>query len=301
MAPRVHDAIGEFTLLETQRAGHAPELVSQALRDGFDRIVCVGGDGTIFECVNGFFDASGPINIDATFGIIPFGTGCDFARSVDVPKGEGAIPALAANKIATIDTCRLSCQTDAGEPVRHCFLNAAHAGLGGNVAAISNRSSKVFGGFLTFLYAVLAARFTTKPVHMEIDVDGERIEGEFLDAIVAHGQFDGGGMHSAPKSRLDDGLLDVYLIGPFSIVESLWNLPMLYRGEQDKHEKVSYLRGRRVTVTSKQPVLVNADGELAGQSPVTFEVVPQSLRMITGPNPLGVSPQRPTESGPTDR
>lgn len=288
LEPKAREVIGDFTLIATERAGHAPELVQGALEAGFERIVCVGGDGTLHEAINGFFTDGAAINPEAVLALIPFGTGCDFARSVDVPKGAAALEHFNEGHVHAIDVGRITTHDAAGASHTRYFLNASHTGLGGKVAAMANQSSKKLGGFLTFLGAVIGARLTTKAIAMSVEVDGERFDGRYLDVIVTNGQFDGGGIHVAPRARLDDGVFDVYAIGDFSYAETAANLWRLYRGRADEHPKVTYARGSRIVIVPETPVQVSPDGELAGVSPVEIEVVPKALRVLTGPRPLAV-------------
>jgi diacylglycerol kinase family enzyme len=108
LAAIIENQIGPFELLKTQRAGDATVLVRQALRDGYDRIVSVGGDGTHHEVLNGFFDGLLPINPRAAMAILPMGTASDLARTLHIPKGKKAIPHLVSDRVVAADLGRVS-------------------------------------------------------------------------------------------------------------------------------------------------------------------------------------------------
>jgi YegS/Rv2252/BmrU family lipid kinase len=273
--------LGDYRLFETHGPGEATALTKEALRDGYTRIVCAGGDGTCFEVVNGFFADGQPINPCASLAILPLGTANDFRKTVGLPEGRSAIPHLASAVVRPIDVGRVTFAGEGAEAKVIYFLNAVHIGLGGEVARrVEATQRKWFGGFLTFLGAVIAVRFTYRPVSMTVTLPDESIEAPFLEIIAANGRYDGGGMRFAPDAKLDDGLLDIVLIGDVGLGASLCNLPRLYRGTIARHPKVRHTRTARMAVASSGKVLVSPDGELAGALPVTVEVLPGALRLV---------------------
>ena len=120
---------------------------------------------------------------------------------------------------------------------------------------------------------------------MTVSLPNESIEMPFLEVIAANGRYDGGGMRFAPEAELDDGLLDVVMIGDLGLSETLRNLPRLYRGTVAGHPKVRLARAARITVTSPERVLVSPDGECAGELPITIEVLPKALRLVVPNDP----------------
>lgn len=272
---------GPFELLVTERPEQAAPWVSARLREGHFRVASVGGDGTLNEVLNGFFAGKQPISPGACLACIPYGTGGDFARTIGLKGGMHAIKHLGHAAPRQVDVgCVTHGLADGGEAVRY-FLNVADFGAGGAVVQRVNRSSKRFGGFLTFLSAVIATLATYKNPLVHLEIDGEPVEGYINNVIVANGQFYGGGMHVAPEARLDSGEFEVYVIGDVGRLEAVVNLPKLYRGRLLRRaDKVSYYLAKRIVARSDDTVLLDLDGEQPGRLPATFEILPGALRIL---------------------
>lgn len=281
LEPIFKETVGEFSFLETQRPGHATQLVRQALRDGFDRIVSVGGDGTHHEVINGFFDGVSLINPEAVLAILPIGTGSDLARTLHLPRGPGAIPLIAGGGTVRADVGRVRFTLQDGrEDIRH-FINVAHAGAGGAVAVRVNRGPKKWGGFLSFLWGVITTLAAYENKLLRLTIDGTQWSQVCNDVIIANGQYDGGGMHVAPDARIDSGHFEVYVIGDVGRLEAFANLPRIYRGTlMGRPDKVQHFQATQIALTSDQRVLINLDGEQTGQLPATFDILPHALNIV---------------------
>ena len=191
--------------------GDATGLTRAALAGGCRRVVAAGGDGTLNEVLNGFFDHGGaPVAEGAVLGLLPSGTGGDFRRSAGIP----VHPAAAAALLARGDRRRIDVgRIDYGEGIRsRLFLNIADCGLGGEVVARVNRSGKSAGCKATFLYHSLAALVRFPGRSLRVDVDGEVREGRLANVVVANGRYFGGSMLIAPDADLADGRFDVVLV-----------------------------------------------------------------------------------------
>ncbi len=285
----MRDALGEFTLLLSRDGAEASDSVREALRTGHDRIVSAGGDGTNYAVVNGFFDGLSPINPAASMALLPLGTSSDFRKSVGIPYGRAAVPFLASPDAVPIDAVRLYTTSASGVEEMRYFLNILHMGLGGFVVEYAERGGhKGAGGFLAFLVAVIRTIVAHRPIPMEINLDGETIRGRIIEVIAANGQYDGGGIHSAPKALLNDGLLDVYVIGEVQWVKAFFLLHHLYRGTMEKFPFITYRRVTRLEVSAATRTLAAPDGELAGVLPARVELVPGALNLVVAPNALGI-------------
>jgi YegS/Rv2252/BmrU family lipid kinase len=283
--PRVASMLPEYRVFRTDKPGSGTDLTRQALREGYDRIVSAGGDGTHFEVVNGFFDGAAPINPNASFALLPVGTASDLRKTYALPTLQDAVARLASPCVLPIDLGRLRSHGEDGIERLYHFNTAVHMGLGSLVNEHVNRRSKALGGLLTFALGVLTARLAYQPIEMCVTADGQEFSGRFLEVIVAKGFYDGGGMSVAPHGTLDSGLFEVYLIGPLGTLGSLIAAARLYSGTHGEHPAVRYLRAKHVTVTAREPVYAGPDGEVAGQLPATLEVVPRAIRAVTGPKP----------------
>ena len=275
-----------FDVEMTRRRGHATELARQALRAGYEMVVALGGDGTINEVMNGFFEGRSPLNPDAVLGLLPIGTGNDLAMGLGIPRDLNlAAQTLSRGRTRRLDVGKASVTRPAdGSEVRY-FLNVADFGAGGAVADRVNRTTKVLGAQAAFLWGVLATMVLYKNPTVAFSVDGdEESEAVLNDVIVANGSYFGGGLKPAPHAQMDDGLFDIVTLGDIGFMESVWNLPRLRRGTHLTHPKVKLSRGKTVLARSRNEVLVEADGELIGSLPASFEVIPQAIR-VRCPNP----------------
>jgi YegS/Rv2252/BmrU family lipid kinase len=283
IARLIEDMVGDFTFLRTERPGHATELVRQALRDGCERIISVGGDGTHHEVINGFFDGFLPINPRAAMAIMPLGTGSDLARTLRMPKGRAAIPHLVGDRVVAADLGRVTFTMPGGAGQSFLyFINTCHVGMGGAVVERVNRTTKKYGGLFSYLWGTLATLATYEPPFLEIEIDGYQLDQVCRDVIVAKGQYDGGGMHVAPNAQIDDGVFDVYVIGNTSRMFCLTHLPAIYKGRLgDYPDQVKYFPASRITIRSDTTVLINLDGEQPGQLPAAIEIMPKALNIVT--------------------
>lgn len=274
----------DFTVCLTEYPNHAVDLTRRMLWEGHTRIVSVGGDGTHFEVTNGFYDGASPVNPDAVLALLPAGTGSDLARTLGMPNGAAAIPLLDTDHVVAADMARITCARPGGGEVMCYFLNTSRIGIGGEVVWQVNRNTKALGGFFSYCWGALRALFTYSDRTMRIDIDGEVREQAVKEIIIANGCYDGGGMHVAPKARLDDGLFDIYIIGPIALWDALRSLPLIYRGGlESRPDVVSFTRGKIIRVESPEQTKINTDGEVPGILPATIEMLPRAIRVLTGP------------------
>jgi YegS/Rv2252/BmrU family lipid kinase len=274
--------LGPFETRMTTGPGDATQLTRTELLEGCNRIVCVGGDGTLNEVVNGFMDEAGAIRPEALLGFLPNGTGCDFCRTVCAKTSpENALDVIRAGRVSAIDLGRVKFRDHAGCSRIRYFHNITSFGLGGEVVERVNRTSKACGPFLSFIWATIVGIFVygEKSVRFQVD-DGPPQDVTIMNIAVANGQYHGGGMQVAPDARVDDGLFHITVIRDLSLPEIFWHLPKLYNGHIKKIKQVSILTGRKIVAVSEQRVLLDVDGEQPGCLPVEIEIVPAAVRMI---------------------
>ena len=278
--PAIARALGSagvpFDLHRTAAAGDATQAVRAALAGGYRTVVVVGGDGTLNEVVNGFFDREGvPIGGDAMLALLPSGTGGDFRRAAAIPAGLDAAARLIASRTSRrIDAGRV----DFADGQRRFFVNIADCGMGGEVAARVNRGGRKGGGargsamFLAISLSTLL-RYASRIAHIEID--GTRIDRDVRSVVVANGRYFGGGMRVAPGAELDDGRFDVVIIGETGRTRALIGIPSLYRGRHVRRPEVEVHRARVVRVSCDgAPMLFDVEGEQVGTTPATLTCLP---------------------------
>lgn len=261
---------------------HATELTREALLAGHEQVVAVGGDGTIHEVVNGFFQGDNPINPAAALGIIARGTGCDLIKTLGIPKPyEQALHVLQGQQIKTIDLCRCEFVQHNGVTERRYFVNVGGVGISGATVQRVNRSSKRFGGRFSFMSGALRTLFTYEGTQLEVVIDDrETLTGRFHGVIVANGKFFGGGMQIAPDAALDDGEFTVVLLGDLTRLEALGSFARIYQGTHGAHPKVQMYSAKRVLVRTTEQCLLDLDGEQPGRANALFTLLPGALRVI---------------------
>jgi YegS/Rv2252/BmrU family lipid kinase len=282
------DAFPKMSVAMTRKRGDATALVREALLEGHSEIIAVGGDGTINEAVNGFFDVNGPIAPDAVFGFITSGTGGDFRKSFGIAAGtDAAIARLKTAAPHAVDVGRLSCLTRDGGPTVRYFINIASFGMSGLIVDSVNRAriAKLFGGSFAFAFHSLMGllRYGDRTVRIRIDGVFDEI-AKISTVAVANGQFFGGGMKIAPNARPDDGTFDVVIMGGTPKRRAAADMKLIYTGEHLNNPAVRVVRGQKVVAvpvaeTRGKAVLVEVDGENAGRLPATFEILPRALNL----------------------
>ena len=279
----IHECYGPFETRFTDAPGSATELTRAALKAGAEVVVAMGGDGTINEVVNGFFDGTRPIAPQAAFGVLPAGTGGDFVKTLGTPRDiRAAAIELKRATPRAIDVGRLTFVDHQGkEQVRH-FINIASFGIAGLVDRYVNQSSKALGGTLSFAVSTLKAGLNYRNVGVRLTMDGAPArEGLIYNVAVANGRYFGGGMKVAPGAALDDGLFDVITMGDMSFADLILRGLDIYTGKHLANPKVTVHRCRRVEATPSngEEVLLDVDGEQPGRLPATFELVSGGLRV----------------------
>jgi YegS/Rv2252/BmrU family lipid kinase len=275
-----------FEEVRTGGPGDATELTRKALKEGAERVVAMGGDGTINEVVNGFFEDGAPIATDAAMGIIPFGTGGDFRKTVHLPKDlDRAGEILARGRTRRIDVGSIELTRRGGGREHRIFANIASFGISGMVDRLVNESSKALGGTLTFAIATARAglKYDNRRVRLVFDEREESpVEMTINSVAVANGRYFGGGMKIAPGAELDDGLFDVVALGDLGIKDFLRHGAKLYNGTHLGLDKVSHRRARvvRAEPLDSEDVELDVDGETPGILPATFRIIPDALSLV---------------------
>ena len=292
IASAVRAAVGEHRHVFTERPLHAEELTRTALRDGFDLVVAVGGDGTINEVVNGFFEPPVPgvpakyVRAGAALGILPRGTGGDLRRTLELdPDLRRCGPRLAGMRRA-IDVGRVDFVRDSGEPAARYFINVGDAGVGAEVVTLANKSSKALGGKLTFSIASLRALAGWKDVAVRYSLDGGPFEeAEVTTFAIANGRYFGGGMQVAPGARIDDGLFAITIWSGYGLSDFVFKSGSMYDGSHVNMRGTRVFSARTVRLEpaprAAGPIGIEVDGEPIGRLPATFSVVPAAIALVS--------------------
>ena len=264
------------TLLVSDHPGGTREIAEHLDTSSYDGVVVVGGDGSLFEVINGLFSRGG--TLDVPLGQIPVGTGNSFLRDVVPPDMESnwigaALDLIAAGKTRTVDTGRFSCSRG-----QYYFINLLGAGFVSNVA---HRAGKYKGlGSLSYIIGVLEEVMRLQRAPMKLTIDGRVLEREAIFVEICNSRFTGGTMMMAPSARIDDGLLDIVLLNAVSRRTILELLPTIFKGAHVDHPAVEVFQGRSITVESEIPLLLTPDGETFGETPFSAEVHHERITMF---------------------
>lgn len=274
--------LGGLEIERTRAPRDAGRIAREAVRAGVKRLIVGGGDGTLHEVVTGLLAAG--LGEDAEIGLLPLGSGCDFARTLGVPLDpQQAIAQLAGGVCRRVDAGRIvHRQRDDGERTVY-FLNEASFGLSGLVVERVNRWAGRFGPRTSFVLGSLAAIARRPAASAVVRVDGQEVHsGPISVVVVANGCFCGAGMKIAPSAECDDGLFDVVVVEALSRPRLAWNLPSLYGGRHTEHPAVSVYRGVRIEAERQggQGALLDVDGEGLGELPVEIELLPRAIGLF---------------------
>lgn len=261
----------EVRLEVTHRAGDAEGWAAASSR-AHDRVVAIGGDGTVQEVVNGLMAADAG---RGSVGIVPVGSGNDLARSLGLPPDPAEAWTVAIGRgLMDLDVARAS----ASGGRERWFASAGGIGFDAQVAhAMVDRRGWQRGraGYLVTALAQLR-RFPNRRVRIAID-DGTAIERRVLLVAVANGAYYGGGMRIAPGALVDDGLMDLCIVGDIGRIDALRQLPNLYRGRHVDHPAVETRRARTVEIEGETGTLTHLDGEPFDGLPLRVEMHPSML------------------------
>jgi len=261
----------------------AAVLAARALREGYDCIVAVGGDGTVNEVVNGFFDNGGPINPRASLAVMPQGTGGDFRKTFGWDLSlQSAIDRLAGNGLVPIDIGLVDYVSHAGRPGQRYFANVCSFGVSGVVDREVHASAKLLGGKIGFAWASMKALAKYSDRTVRFSVDAQPAEQARVTAVsVANGRYFGGGMCVAPTAEPSDGWFDVTIWSGFGFLDFLLKSKALYSGTHVRLPGTRCLRCRTLTAESDQEVLIDLDGESVGRLPCRMTLLPGALQLKT--------------------
>jgi YegS/Rv2252/BmrU family lipid kinase len=253
------------TVAETRGPGHASDLARSLAAN---EIVVVGGDGTFSEVLTG-------LRSGVDLALLPFGTGNDLARALNIPQDpKSAAKVALSGPFRTLDAYRWESTGSKG-----VGANIAGTGFDAVVADRINRGMRFLTGTSAYVAAVLDCLRTFKASEVRISVDGERIEAKAMLVAIANSSSYGGGMRIAPEARLEDGLLDIVIVGEVSKPDFLRTFPKVFSGTHLSHPAVRTMRGTEVVLESYPPLPVLCDGEVVGSGWLKVAVVPSGFRL----------------------
>ncbi len=271
----------DFAVEFTRAPMDAVNITRSALKNGYQCVVAVGGDGTINEVVNGFFESEKVLNPDAALGVIPQGTGGDFRKtfgwSLD---SDEAIKRLRVAKTRPLDLGQLEFQGHDGKTYTRYFANICSFGVSGLVDEEVNKTTKVLGGKVSFMLGSLKALSKYRDQRVRLVFDEHPSEELSVTTLsVANGKFFGGGMKVAPDADVGDGIFDITIWSGYGLSDFVLRSQGVYSGEHVNWKGTRVLRAKRVRAESDEKVLIDCDGEQPGVLPCTITILPGAIHL----------------------
>ncbi len=263
--------------------GHAIELAKQAGEHGYDMVVAMGGDGTVHEVVNGLMQI--PENNRPLLGVVPVGSGNDFAHAIGVPKqSDHALAHALKGEASTVD---IGLMTDE-HGHKEYFDNTLGIGFDA-VVTIRSHKLPVLRGFLMYLTAVIQTIVLDhNPAHVQIETDSEEIEDHVLMTTLCNGGREGGGFMLSPDSKMTDGVMEYVIVRKVSRPMMFRLVPEFMNGTHRRFTKQIRMGAcKRFSMTSDRPLYIHADGEIftsfgSNLHKVIFEILPDALKVVCG-------------------
>lgn len=268
----------------TQQPHDATTLARTALQRGYERVVAAGGDGTISEVLNGL----APQFERVQFGILPVGTANDFARSIDLPVDfEAALALLSSGVTRKLDLVQIT--TDS---VCYC-INVSAGGISGMFNELAADAVDTTWRPLAYLRAAMQMVSHLTAYHTIVTYDDEPpFTISLSNLVIANGRYVAHGVPIAPTAEVDDGWLDVILFRAATVPELVVLTPQVIQGQHLDNDQVVFRRARRIVVQSDPPMWLSVEGEVLGMTPVTYQILPHVLEVITGRSTLPPSDTR---------
>ena len=263
----------DYDSIQSEYAGHGTEIIKSLDFATYDGIVVSGGDGTIFEMLNGYFANKSVKKIPV--GVIPIGRGNAFARDLDlVPeRWEEAIDAIISGRTKKVDVGVFT----TGEK-KYYFLNILGFGFVTDIAATAQKL-KMFGD-LSYILGVFHRTIALKSFNLKMEIDGKILERENVFAEISNSRYTGKDFLMAPSAKIDDGLLDVTLLNKLSRVKVLQCLPKIFTGTHVQMKEVETFKARRIKIETTPAKTLTPDGQLMGSTPIEVECLPGAIEVF---------------------
>ncbi len=258
-------------VLASEFPGHAIQLAQEFDPLKYDGIVAVGGDGTLFEVVNGLLKKHG--TFDLPIGQIPVGTGNSFIKDLDIHTIEDAVEKIIDGKTKKVDLGFF--KYPKGE---HYFINLLGTGFVANVAHRAGKC-KALGTF-SYVLGVFEEVVQLKPVPLEMTIDGKVYQRDYIFNEICNSTKTGGNMIMAPVAKIDDGLLDIILLNNISKFNLLKVFPQIFKGTHILDSHVETFKGKHIKIVTETPQRLTPDGEVFGTTPVEVSILPNKINMF---------------------
>ena len=269
----------------TDHAYHAIELARKAVREGFRKLLVVGGDGAMHEVINGLYGQQDVSPSEVTVALVPVGSGNDWARFHGIPfdyAGAVGLVASAASHTLAQDVARVDTSMD-GKPYCRYMINIGGLGMDSEVChRFDLAKERGHAGDKQYLKSLLTGFLSYRCLPFRIAVDGQDFyEGPAYSVALGLGRYCGGGMMQTPEAIPDDGLIDLTVVGKLSKLQFLGKVPSLLHGTIFRNKEVVHTRGRQIDIAAAPYSYMEVDGEAVGVTPVHISVIPKGVKVVS--------------------
>lgn len=256
----------DYQIIITEEKGHAQRFASLFKKEDDVCLYAIGGDGTAFEILNG-------INDGVSMAVIPNGTGNDYFKMIKY-----APESVEQTLISTIEGKTVL--VDYGKVNDHKYLNSSSMGLDADVNQLANKMKNVLiPKSLLYIIAALITVLNPRSIHIDMDLDNERISKKALLIAVMNGKFYGGGFAPTPDANIQDGTFDICVVESMPLFRILKLLPLYFKGKHVGLPEVSFYRSAYVKLKTDKPVLYGCDGEVSQASEIEYQLIKAGLSL----------------------
>lgn len=272
----------EVEFLTTTSGREAEALAEKAVINGTDYVIAIGGDGTLHEVINGVMRIPKENRTKLVLGLLPVGSGNDFARTFKISKRISDLYTLIeAGSIIQIDIGKIECASLSDQKEIHHFINIADSGLGAEVAKRVNEGNKTYGPNIAFFMATIKSFIAHKKKKIKFISGQLNYEGEVLMLVLANAKYFGSGLGIAPHADLNDGKIAVTLVGNVSLFDYLINVFNLRGCSPINHPQIFYSQAEScIAEPIGEPCLIEADGEVIGKLPLKAEMLVREVNFL---------------------
>lgn len=271
----------DYKLFTTTQAQHATTLTKQSIYSGYQYIVCVGGDGSLNEVVNGFMQLEAWPGHRLFLGLLPYGTGNDFAKTMGISKNIAELKQyIETDSYKATDIGEVNYTNRSSDNATRYFINITDVGMGGLAAEKINSYPKWLPSNLAYQLAILSTLLSYKKKDMTADADTFSYAGRTMNIIVANGKYFGSGLGIAPHAQTNDGKLAIVIAADISLWDYIINIGTVRKCEKVQHPQMLYYDAKTITVTANEPMSIDMDGEFIGYSPMRISIAPGCINFL---------------------
>lgn len=273
----------DFEIKRTAIHGQATQLAKESVQTGTDYVVAIGGDGTTNEVINGFLQADAEKRKNVIVGLIPFGTGNDYSRTVNLKSSVKYLHKLIIdNKIKPVDIGEVYFKSFEGNQSSRYFVNVSQIGVGAETVRLVNASKKRLGPTLSYFFSTIKALLKYKHQNIRFSSENLNYEGKIVSLCFAKGKFIGSGLAIAPHAEVDNSLLNIVIVGNVGVGEFIRFTPSLRKSKFVNIPEVKYDTVKECSIVSleNKEYPVEMDGEYVGTTPLNVKVHPSIINFL---------------------